>query len=139
MYREFRLQAIVVLTILLLVSSGLEAAQCHSTHGKMICHCAERGMVCLCPILSCPQCANNDDIEEEDRATDIFFHFSNIAVPFQCSNIVYKKFAVPQTVFPEVPENPPRISCPAKPPCPVSIDILVKRRHSRAGGNPGHA
>ena len=109
MNKKFILPATVVLAVLLIIFLGLKPAQCCTTHGKMICHCAERGMVCLCPIFSCPQCESDNDLQEEDGATDIIFHLYNRATHFPSVFVETEKFTKPRPVYPESPGNPARI------------------------------
>lgn len=110
MKSKLRLLATVVLIILLMVLSGLKTAQCcHVTQGKMVCHCAERGLVCLCPIVSCPHCENHNDLQVEDWSKDVIFHFSKIIIIPQSLIIGTERFTAPGPVYLPALEKPPRI------------------------------
>jgi hypothetical protein len=122
MNMKFFHPAALVLTVIMIVLFGLKTVSGCMTSGKMGCHCEERGMLCLCSVFSCPQCASHDDFQEEkDWTTDIFFQFFNMATLSQSFKITPEKFSKPRTVFLEVPENPPRILLPANLSYPVYI------------------
>ncbi|MCG6535909.1 MAG: hypothetical protein L7F78_14705 [Syntrophales bacterium LBB04] len=107
MNKEFIILSTVVLAVLLIILLGVKPAQCCTTYGKMICHCAERGLVCLCPIFSCPQCAGDNDLQDEDESTDIIFHLYSRAIHFPSVLIETEKLTKPRPVYLKVPEIPP--------------------------------
>lgn len=108
------LRAAAVLTVLLIFLMGVKTTLCcQIVSGKMVCYCAERGWDCLCPVVSCPQCASHDDFEEEDWSKDILFQFPQINTCLLSFYNSPKRMNKPGPVYLPAPEKPPRISDPS--------------------------